>query len=204
MFHSVATAGAFWHHSCVKSTSHRIFIKINTPVKTKKGLCVDRVGGKSLIISLLLKIMNVDHCWWKTALFYDFSLRVGANPLQPLRAWPTVFSVVLAGATHNLIPSRGNRMHLKVNGSPVKMEWIFSSVNYQRDGGERRVCWSEWCLMHSIPTSSFLGSSFCVHHASSDQVSIPAGTLLSCTSFLLPLLLFSFPSAFVHDTSIGG
>lgn len=73
-------------------------------------------------MSLLLNIMNVDHCWWKTALFYDFSLRVGVNPLQPVRARPTVFSVVPAGVTHDLIPSRGNRVHLKVNGSPVKME----------------------------------------------------------------------------------
>lgn len=136
--------------------------------------------------------MNVDHCWWKTALFYHFSLRFGINPLQPVRAWPTVFSVVPAGATHDLIPSRGNRVHLKVNGSPVKMEWIFSSVNYHRDGGERRVCWSEWCLMHSIPISSFLGSSFCVHHASSDQV------FDSCRSTFIPhvisFLVFSFPS----------
>lgn len=136
--------------------------------------------------------MNVDHCWWKTALFYDFSLRFGINPLQLVRAWPTVFSVVPAGATHDLIPSRGNRVHLKVNGSPVKMEWIFSSVNYHRDGGERHVCWSEWCLMHSIPISSFLGSSFCVHHASSDQV------FDSCRSTFIPhvisFLVFSFPS----------
>lgn len=133
--------------------------------------------------------MNVDQRWWKTALFSDFSLRVGVNPLQPVRARPTVFSVVPAGATHDLIPSRGNRVHLKVNGSPVKMEWIFSSVNYQRDGG-RRVCWSEWCLMHSIPTSSFLSSSFCVHHASSDQV------LDSCRSPFIPHVI-SFPSSFI-------
>lgn len=35
--HCAAAAGAFWHHSCIKSTSHGIFIKIN-----KKAPCVDK------------------------------------------------------------------------------------------------------------------------------------------------------------------
>lgn len=152
------------------------------------------IGRKPLIWSLLLKIMNAHHCWWTTTVFYDFFPPSWSK--SPAASVSTTDSLQCFGGWCDPwfdTISRGSHVHLKVNGSPVKMEWIYSSVNYQRDGGERRVCWSEWCLMHSIPTSSFLGSSFCDHHITSDQVSIPAGPLLSCTAFLFPLLSFASP-----------